>query len=130
MTKSRILYAEDDETIAFLIQDSLENYYEIEHFSDGKSAFEAFKTKDFDICLLDIMMPEMDGYEVLQRLKENPKTNHIPVIIMSALSDMQSVVKGYQLGAVEYVTKPFVNRNQKYSENGNPTIVIMGTRMQ
>lgn len=53
------------------------------------------------------MMPEMDGYEVLQHLKSNPETNNIPVIIMSALSDMQSIVKGYQLGATEYVTKPF-----------------------
>lgn len=53
------------------------------------------------------MMPEMDGYEVLQHLKSNPDTNDIPVIIMSALSDMQSIVKGYQLGATEYVTKPF-----------------------
>lgn len=53
------------------------------------------------------MMPEMDGYEVLQHLKNNPETNNIPVIIMSALSDMQSIVKGYQLGATEYVTKPF-----------------------
>ena len=49
----------------------------------------------------------MDGYEVLQHLKSNPETNNIPVIIMSALSDMQSIVKGYQLGATEYVTKPF-----------------------
>lgn len=49
----------------------------------------------------------MDGYEVLQHLKSNPDTNDIPVIIMSALSDMQSIVKGYQLGATEYVTKPF-----------------------
>ena len=57
--------------------------------------------------MLDIMMPEMDGYEVLQHLKSNPETNNIPVIIMSALSDMQSIVKGYQLGATEYVTKPF-----------------------
>ena len=49
----------------------------------------------------------MDGYEVIQHLKSNPDTNDIPVIIMSALSDMQSIVKGYQLGATEYVTKPF-----------------------
>ena len=55
----------------------------------------------------DVMMPEMDGYEVLQHLKSNPETTDIPVIIMSALSDMQSIVKGYQLGATEYVTKPF-----------------------
>ncbi|WP_286156010.1 hybrid sensor histidine kinase/response regulator, partial [Parabacteroides goldsteinii] len=60
-----------------------------------------------NLILLDIMMPEMDGYEVLQHLKSNPDTNDIPVIIMSALSDMQSIVKGYQLGATEYVTKPF-----------------------
>ena len=71
------------------------------------SALRLAHDKHPNLILLDIMMPEMDGYEVLQHLKSNPDTNDIPVIIMSALSDMQSIVKGYQLGATEYVTKPF-----------------------
>jgi two-component system sensor histidine kinase/response regulator len=60
-----------------------------------------------NLILLDTTMPGMDGYEVLQMLKTNPDTNHIPVIIMSALNDMPGIIKGYRLGATEYVTKPF-----------------------
>ena len=73
----------------------------------GAKALRIAQERHPNLILLDIMMPEMDGYEVLQHLKSNPETNNIPVIIMSALSDMQSIVKGYQLGATEYVTKPF-----------------------
>ena len=73
----------------------------------GTKALRIANEKHPNLILLDIMMPEMDGYEVLQHLKSNPETTDIPVIIMSALSDMQSIVKGYQLGATEYVTKPF-----------------------
>lgn len=105
MAKSRILYAEDDETIAFLIQDSLENYYEIEHFSDGKSAFEAFKTKDFDICLLDIMMPEVNGFELAEQIR-NINTE-IPIIFTSAKALKEDRIKGLKIGADDYLVKPF-----------------------
>lgn len=103
-----ILVVDDVPTNIMLVQTILrkEGYSQLAADS-GKKALEIAEEKQPNLILLDIMMPEMDGYEVLKRLKENPKTNHIPVIIMSALSDMQSVVKGYQLGAIEYVTKPF-----------------------
>jgi len=74
---------------------------------NGPQALQIAQKEHPNLILLDIMMPEMNGYEVLQHLKSNPETNDITVIIMSALSDMQSIVKGYQLGATEYVTKPF-----------------------
>ena len=61
----------------------------------GATALRISQERHPNLILLDIMMPEMDGYEVLQHLKSNPETNNIPVIIMSALSDMQSIVKGY-----------------------------------
>lgn len=73
----------------------------------GAKALRIAQERHPNLILLDIMMPEMDGYEVMQHLKSNPETKDIPVIVMSALSDMQSIVKGYQLGATEYVTKPF-----------------------
>lgn len=103
-----ILVVDDVPTNVMLVQTILkkEGYSQLSADS-GMKALEIAEKKLPNLILLDIMMPEMDGYEVLKRLKENPKTNHIPVIIMSALSDMQSVVKGYQLGAIEYVTKPF-----------------------
>ena len=105
MAKSKILYAEDDETIAFLIQDSLENHYEIERFSDGKSAFEAFKTKDFDICLLDIMMPEVNGFELAEQIRN--QNTEIPIIFTSAKALKEDRIKGLKIGADDYLVKPF-----------------------
>ena len=103
-----VLIVDDVPTNVMLVQAILKKEgYTLLTADSGKKALEMTDAHNPNLILLDIMMPEMDGFEVLQRLKENPKTNHIPVIIMSALSDMQSVVRGYQLGAVEYVTKPF-----------------------
>lgn len=103
-----VLIVDDVPTNVMLVQAILKREgYTLLTANSGKKALEMTDAHNPNLILLDIMMPEMDGFEVLQRLKENPKTNHIPVIIMSALSDMQSVVRGYQLGAVEYVTKPF-----------------------
>ena len=105
MEKSKILYAEDDKTIAFLIQDSLEAYYEIDHYGDGKSAFEAFNCKDFDICLLDIMMPEMNGFDLAEKIRE--KNLEIPIIFISAKALKEDRIKGLKIGADDYLVKPF-----------------------
>lgn len=105
MEKSKILYAEDDATIAFLIQDSLENYYEIEHFSDGKSALEAFGKNNFDICLLDIMMPEMNGFDLAQQIRN--ENSEIPIIFTSAKALKEDRIKGLKIGADDYLVKPF-----------------------
>ncbi len=103
-----ILIVDDVPTNVMLVQAILKKQgYTLLTADNGPKALEICEAKLPNLVLLDIMMPGMDGYEVLKRLKDNPKTNHIPVIIMSALSDMQSIVKGYQLGAIEYVTKPF-----------------------
>ncbi|RZJ50434.1 MAG: response regulator transcription factor [Chryseobacterium sp.] len=105
MEKSKILYAEDDKTIAFLIQDSLESYYEIEHYGDGKSALEAFNCKDFDICLLDIMMPEMNGFDLAEQIRS--KNSEIPIIFISAKALKEDRIKGLKIGADDYLVKPF-----------------------
>lgn len=105
MEKSKILYAEDDKTIAFLIQDSLENHYDISCYSDGKSALEAFNRGSFDICLLDIMMPEMNGFEVAQHIRE--KDSEIPIIFISAKALKEDRIKGLKIGADDYLVKPF-----------------------
>lgn len=103
-----VLIVDDVPTNIMLVQAILKKEgYTLLTCDSGAKALRMAQEKRPNIVLLDIMMPEMDGYEVLQHLKSNPDTNDIPVIIMSALSDMQSIVKGYQLGAVEYVTKPF-----------------------
>ena len=73
----------------------------------GKEALEALAEQPFDLVLLDIMMPDMDGYEVLSRIKNDPHTHHIPVIMISALDEMDSVVRCIEMGAADYLPKPF-----------------------
>lgn len=103
-----VLIVDDIPTNVMLVQAILKKEgYSLLTADGGAKALHIAETRHPNLILLDIMMPGMDGYEVLQHLKSNPDTNDIPVIIMSALSDMPSIVKGYQLGAAEYVTKPF-----------------------
>ena len=106
MIKSKILYAEDDETLAFLTKDNLEQHnYEVIHCPDGKSGLESFKNEDFDICILDIMMPKMDGFELATEIR---KTNtDVPIIFLSAKTLKEDKLKGLRLGADDYLVKPF-----------------------
>ena len=81
--------------------------YRIIVAQSGRQALEAVKKVVPDLILLDVMMPEMDGFETCTRLKEIPVTRDIPVIFLTARTETESVVKGLRLGAVDYVTKPF-----------------------
>ncbi|NLN34317.1 MAG: response regulator transcription factor [Flavobacteriaceae bacterium] len=105
MSKSKILYAEDDETIAFLTQDSLESQYQVVHCSNGEEALQAFKNEKFDICLFDIMMPKMDGFELASEIR---KLNaEIPILFISAKTLKEDRIKGLKIGADDYLIKPF-----------------------
>jgi len=75
--------------------------------TNGKQGLMAAKKKKPDLILLDIMMPEMDGYEVCEKLKGNKETKDIPIIFLTAKNEMEDLVKGFALGAVDYITKPF-----------------------
>jgi signal transduction histidine kinase/CheY-like chemotaxis protein len=75
--------------------------------SNGKEALQIAKSQPLDLILLDIMMPEMDGYEVLHRLRQDPDTHHTPVILISALDQTQHIVQAFALGGQDYITKPF-----------------------
>ncbi|SFN25928.1 DNA-binding response regulator, OmpR family, contains REC and winged-helix (wHTH) domain [Paenimyroides ummariense] len=103
--KYRILYAEDDETIAFLTQDSLQPNYEVVYCVDGKSALEIFKSQPFDICLFDIMMPKLDGFELAQEIRN--LNSEIPIIFISAKTLKEDRIKGLKIGADDYLIKPF-----------------------
>ncbi len=74
---------------------------------NGKEALEKAGTTPPDLILLDIMMPQMDGFEVLEKLKENPATSNIPVIMLTARKSREDMQRARDLGAVEYITKPF-----------------------
>jgi DNA-binding response OmpR family regulator len=74
---------------------------------NGRQALEMLRANKFDLVLLDIMMPEMDGYEVLHRLKADEALHHIPVIMISALSELDAAVRCIEMGAEDYLPKPF-----------------------
>lgn len=90
-----------------------EENYRVNVARNGKEALEMADKVDFDIILLDIQMPIMDGYETCRRLKSNPETADIPIIFLTAQTDKESIVKGFQAGAVDYLTKPFNNMELK-----------------
>jgi len=81
--------------------------YDLVTALDGKTALEIVETEEVDLILLDIMMPEMDGLEVCEKLKLKSKTSHIPIIFLSAKNKQDDIQKGFELGAVDYITKPF-----------------------
>ncbi|MFC5977730.1 response regulator transcription factor [Flavobacterium salmonis] len=106
MMKSKILYTEDDETLAFLTKDNLEqNNYEVIHCPDGKSGLESFRDQHFDICIFDIMMPKMDGFELAEEIRKID--TNIPIIFLSAKTLKEDRIKGLRLGADDYLVKPF-----------------------
>jgi CheY-like chemotaxis protein len=81
----------------------------VEFAIDGKSALNWLDKKKFDLILLDIMMPGMDGYEVCSIIKKNPAISKIPIIFITAKTGSESIIKGFESGAVDYVTKPFIH---------------------
>ncbi len=106
--KSTILIVDDIPTNIQVIGNLLRiNGYDIAFTDNGKDAIEMAQNNNYDLILLDIMMPVMDGYEVCKTLKNIQGTKSIPIIFLTAKSDPASLVKGFDLGAVDFVTKPF-----------------------
>lgn len=104
----RVLIADDEPHILRTLEDLLTaEGYMVDKASDGKKALEQADATMPDIILLDVMMPKMDGLEVLKRLKRNKKTMDIPVIMLTVKSTSQDVEQGIKLYAEKYITKPF-----------------------
>ena len=108
-TQARLLVVDDNEDNRYtlIMRLQLEGYEKITEADDGESALELLRAQDFDLVLLDVMMPKVDGYQVLQRLKAAGQLHNIPVIMISALNEIDSVVRCIELGAVDYLAKPF-----------------------
>lgn len=108
MTKSaRILAVDDEATNLQLLRHSLQDEYQLLFAKDGEAALRLARSELPELILLDIMMPNLCGYEVCEQLKADPLTRHIPVIFLTALSNSQDEQRGFDLGAVDYITKPF-----------------------
>lgn len=101
-----ILIVDDTETNIDILLELLDGY-DVAVATDGALALEIVASEEIDLILLDIMMPNMDGYEVCRRLKENAATNDIPVIFITAKTDEKSIEKAYEVGGIDYITKPF-----------------------
>jgi class 3 adenylate cyclase len=104
-----LLVVDDNDDNRFTLTRRLarEGYTSVATANDGRQALALLQERRFDLVLLDIMMPEMNGYEVLERLKADPGLRHIPVIMISAVDELDSVVRCIELGAEDYLPKPF-----------------------
>lgn len=116
------LYAQDHDYSAFnvlavddipinliLVQKMLMRFnFQLRTASSGQGALDAVAEKKPDLILLDLMMPGIDGFEVIRRLKENPETSDIRIVILSALNSNEDVVKGYSMGADDFIMKPII----------------------
>lgn len=104
----KIVLVEDESQIARLIEFKLRKEgYQVTWKENGEEALVAIKEEKPDLILLDVMMPVMDGYEVLRQIKEDENLKSIPVIMLTARAQERDVVKGIDLGAQDYITKPF-----------------------
>jgi len=108
-SKSTILVVDDTATNIEILVDLLCDY-NIAVSLDGHGAIDIAKNSSIDLILLDIMMPELDGYEVCKQLKQDLKTKDIPIIFITAKTDEESIENAYNVGGVDYVTKPFKPR--------------------
>jgi DNA-binding response OmpR family regulator len=106
---TKILVAEDDTVTANLIvyRLSREPGFQVQHFPDGLDALAALKEQSFDLAVLDVQMPGLDGFGVLSQMREDPDLASIPVIMLTSLGGEHDIVRGLEIGANDYMVKPF-----------------------
>jgi two-component system, cell cycle response regulator len=105
---ARVLIVDDTETIRLLIRMRLASaYYHVIEAANGEQAIQLASTESPDLVVLDVMLPGIDGFEVCRRLKESPATAHIPVVIVTALDNREDRVRGLEIGADDFLSKPF-----------------------
>lgn len=132
----RILIIEDDKSISELQKDYLEmSGYEVTCAFDGDSGFEYIKNENFDLIILDLMLPERHGFDILREISDSKQ---VPVLIVSAKSDETYKIKGLNLGADDYITKPFgmgelvarvnshIKRYEKFKSNTKKKLIMVG----
>ncbi|MDX1942851.1 MAG: response regulator transcription factor [Saprospiraceae bacterium] len=104
--KAHILYVEDDESLSFVTRDNLElQGYQVTHYLNGKRALDALQSEQFDLCVLDVMLPEVDGFTIAKEIRKSDP--HVPILFLTAKSLKEDKIQGLKLGADDYITKPF-----------------------
>ncbi len=102
----RVLLVEDDETLGFVVQDNLvQEGYAVDLQTDGKAGLQAFTAGAYDVCLLDVMLPEMDGFTLAEQIRSSG--SQVPIIFLTARSLKEDRIRGFKLGGDDYLTKPF-----------------------
>ncbi|GHT76026.1 hypothetical protein FACS189463_0270 [Bacteroidia bacterium] len=105
--KSSVVLVEDNDELRLFLKQCLGDKYIVNEAINGKQGLQLIRIIFPELVISDVMMPEMDGYELCRQIKENKETSHIPVILLTALSDKSNILKGYELGADNYISKPF-----------------------
>lgn len=105
--KKKLLIVEDNERLLSSMTALLEDYFEIEEATDGSTGVNKALIFNPDLIISDIMMPQMNGYELTEELKSNERTAHIPIILLTALGEDERRIEGYNHGADDYLVKPF-----------------------
>ena len=104
--KVRILLAEDDTNLGFVIRDNLEQHgFQVDLYQNGQEALQHFEEADYQLCILDVMMPKMDGFALASAIRERNKS--IPLLFLTAKTMKEDKLRGFQIGGDDYITKPF-----------------------
>ena len=105
-TKMKILLCEDDESLGMLLREYLQaNGYDAELYPDGEAGYKAFLKNIYDMCVLDVMMPKMDGFQLASEIRQ--VNQEIPIIFLTAKNLKEDIFDGFKIGADDYITKPF-----------------------
>ncbi len=107
MAGEKILVVDDSKVNVKMLDEYLRDGYEVVKAYSGEEALRKVKDNPPDLILLDIMMPGIDGYEVCERLKADPRTSFIPIVMVTSLEKEEERIKGLELGAEDYIVKPF-----------------------
>jgi len=104
--KLKILLVEDNTNLGFLLLEFLEsNGFDVKLYRDGVSGYNGFNSSQFDFCILDVMLPKMDGFSLAEKIREEDKK--VPIIFLTARSMKEDKIRGFKIGIDDYVTKPF-----------------------
>ena len=110
---TKILLCEDDTNLAVVLKEYLEaNDYSVDLYPDGEQGYQAFQEKEYDMCILDVMMPHKDGFSLARDIRK--KNLRIPIIFLTVKSLKEDILEGFQIGADDYMTKPFSQAELKF----------------
>jgi DNA-binding response OmpR family regulator len=110
-----ILVVDDSAWVRKMLRTHLDSWgHQVDEAQDGAQALEQLQNKDFDLLICDVVMPNKNGWEVLSDVKKNPKTQDMPVIMLTSMSKDSDMVQGYELGATYYMSKPFTKAQLLY----------------